>query len=346
MGFTILHDFPSPEIERAWRDCLRRVRIPAHYDSPEFFREPYWTGQSPFAILSTDGNSVTGILTGLHKDGEVVSGLQSRPQICVDETVDIQVTLDRMAQGLLAEAGQAKLITIYTWSPLRLDAFASYQFRCKALEGDVVLELNERPEILFKQLHASRRKNIRHGLRNGIEVFQAKTIDDAEAFYQVHTTWHETKRKKIKTPVIPWNVFSQRFRQSGNFALMLARYSGRVIAGITLRFCPGGLVEFSNHSSLDEFLHLKPNDVLQWKCIEWAYREGFPRCTFGGAHTFHRRFGGTVIPILRYRLDRSLLRQHDRREATLDFMRHGFRKLPHPIQKIARQITGKTAPVP
>jgi hypothetical protein len=343
--FVVLHDFPSPEIERAWRDCLRRVECPAHYDSPEFFREqPFVIGKSPFAILAVDRGFVTGVLTGLHKGNQIISGLQSRPQICVDATADTRLAVDSLARGLLAEAGSAKLTTIYTWSSLQLHAFESYYFRRRELEGDVVLDLAEGPEALFKQLHASRRKNIRHGIRSGVEVFHARTLEDAEAFYRVHTRWHQTKRKKIKTPLIPWAVFSQRFHQSGNSALILAQYSGKVIAGITLRFFPGGLLEFSNHSSLDEFLYLKPNEVLQWKCIEWACREGFRRCSLGGAHTFHRRFGGTVVPIFRYRFDRTLLRRYDRYEATLDSMRNGFRKLPRPIRTAVRRIAGRGEP--
>ena len=340
-SFAILHDFPAPAIEKAWRNCLSRVDAPAHYNSPEFFLEPYWAGKRPFAILAFDHGAIVGVLTGLKEGNRVTSGLQSRPQICVDKTVDFDAALRSLAQGLLAEGSAANLITVYSWSSLSLHSFESNHFRRRELEGDVVLDLTEGPEALFKQFHASRRKNIRHGIRIGIEVLPAKTLEDAEAFYRVHARWHQTKRKKIVTPQLAWDVFSQRFFQSSNFIFMLAHYSGKVIAGITLRFYPGGLVEFSNHSSLDDFLHLKPNDLLQWKCIEWAYREGFRRCSLGGAHTFHRRFGGTVIPISRYRLDRTFLRRHDHCEAALDLTRNGFRKLPRPLQKAIRRITGK-----
>src|SRR5439155_22279369 len=89
--FTILHSFPSPDIEKAWRDCLSRVEFPAHYDTPEYFAEPYWTGRRPFAILAMDQGSVVGVLTGLHEQNEVMCGLQSRPQICIDPTADSSV---------------------------------------------------------------------------------------------------------------------------------------------------------------------------------------------------------------------------------------------------------------
>src|ERR1700687_3505451 len=82
--FLILHDFPRPEIEVLWRDFLGRVEFPAHYDTPEFFLEPYWIGQRIFAVLAFTDSKIVGVLTGLHDGDEVLSGLQSRPQICLD----------------------------------------------------------------------------------------------------------------------------------------------------------------------------------------------------------------------------------------------------------------------
>lgn len=345
-SFAILHDFPPPDLEDAWRDCLSRVEVPAHYDCPEFFAERHWAGTRHFAVLALNQGSVVGILTGQHKGNEVLSGLQSRPQICVDTTTDGNAVLASLARGLLAEAGSAKLVTAYTWSSLPLDAFESQGFRRRELEGDVILDLPKGPEALFTQLHASRRKSIRYAIKNGVEVSQAKTMEDVETFYQIHLRWRQTERKTILTPQIPWEVFERRFQHPDNFRFFLARHSGKVIAAITLRFCPRGLVEFSDHNSLDEYLHLKPNDLLQWRCIEWACAEGFRRCSLGGAHTFHRRFGGTVLPIIRYRMDRTWLRRYDRHEAAMDRARVNFRKLPRPAQKVIRRILDKEEQVP
>jgi hypothetical protein len=339
--FLILHEFPCPDVEKAWRDCLSRVETPAHYNCPEFFKEPVWTGKRPFAVLALDRGCVIGVLTGLHEGNQVVSGLQSRPQICVDITTDAATALRSLARGLLTEAGSANLVTTYTWSSLPLTAFESFGFRCRAFEGNIVLDLTKGPGALFKEFHASRRKNIRYAIKNGVEVSEAKTAEDVETFYQNHLKWRLTTRKKIWTPEIPRKVFEQRFLQPGSFRFILARYSGNVIASIILRFCPGGLIEFSNHSSLDEYLHLKPNDLLQWKGIEWACNEGFRSCSLGGAHTFHTRFGGTLMSIARYRADRTWLHQYDLQEAAMDTARKSFRRLPEPVQKIARRILGK-----
>jgi hypothetical protein len=279
-------------------------------------------------------------LTGHHEGDSVVSGLQSRPQVCIDRTSHPNVAMDGLARGLLAEARSAKLISVYSWSYMPLSAFESYGFRRRELEGNVVLDLTKNLDVLFKEMEKKRRK-IRAAIRNGIEIFPATTPEDAATFYRIYRAWRRTPRKMINGDELSWAVWEQRFLQPGNFRFFLARHSGKVIAGITLRFLPGGLVEYSNNSSLDEFLQLRPNDLLVWKAIEWARSQGFQRFSLGAAHRFLREFGGEVVSICRYRLDRSLFRQHDLREAARDNVRASFHKLPPSAQQTVRRLLGK-----
>jgi len=122
---------------------------------------------------------------------------------------------------------------------------------------------------------------------------------------------------------------------------MCTCFSGQVVAGITLRFFPGGTVEYSSNSSLDAFLHLKPNDLLLWNAVEWACGEGFRRFSLGGAHRFLREFGGTVTPIYRYRLDRTFLRRHDLKENLMSWGRTKLRQMPAPLEIAVRKVAGK-----
>jgi hypothetical protein len=340
-SFALLHAFPPPEVEKLWRDCLSRVEFPAHYDSPEFFLEPFWIGKRPFAVLALNRGVIVGVLTGINEGTRVVSGLPPRPQVCVDATADKDSAMGSLARGLLAEAGSAKLVSVYSWSSTPLDSFDSHGFRRRELEGNVVLDLTEGAEFLFKQFHENRRRNIRYAIRQGVEVSHATSPEETLAFYQIYCNWRQTSRKKITGDMVPAEVFEERFRQGTNFRLLLAYHGGRVIAGITLRFHPGGLLEFSNNSSLDEYLHLRPNDLLQWRAIEWACREGFRRYSFGGAHPFLKRFGGTIVPICRYQLDRTLLHQHDIGEAAADIAKTCFHKSPALVQRAVRELFDK-----
>jgi len=77
--------------------------------------------------------------------------------------------------------------------------------------------------------------------------------------------------------------------------LLLARYNGGVIAGVVLRFFPGGVVEVAANYSLKGALHLRPNDLLYWRAIEWSCAEGLTRCSLGGANLFLQKFGGKIV---------------------------------------------------
>jgi hypothetical protein len=339
--FTLLHEFPAADLESAWRDCLTRVEFPSHYNTPEYFLEPYFTGRRPFAVLALEGDTVTGILTGLHEGNQVLCGLPSRPQICVDPSQDSSATQRALMQGLLSEAGPAELITVFSWPSLELPVFADGGFRRRQLPGNVVLDLSQGADAVFKQFSKDRRRNIRFAEKNGIEVQLATSPQDIAEAYEVYKAWRETDRKELSGTAFTFEVFERAAQLTNNRRLFLARLSGKVVAINIFRLCPGGLFESAANSSLEEFMHLKPNELLQWRGIEWACGQGLRRHSLGGSHQFLIRFGGTVVPIIRYRLDRSWLREHDVRDAVRDLGRETLRKMPPSLEKRVRRWLGE-----
>lgn len=341
MRYEILHEFPDPQAETAWRDLLSRLEFPAHYDSPEYFLEPFWAGKRPIAVLALEGNHVAGVLTGIHDRGHVICGLASRPQIAVDPATDVRAALEALVNGLLQEAGRAPLLSVYTWSGLELPPFVSRGFRRRQLQGNVVLDLTRGVDALFQGFSKDRRRNIRYAEKNGITVRLATNKEDFLRAYDVYLAWRKTERKEVKGERRTFEDFELAQQLTKNRRLFLAELSGKVIAINMFRFYPGGLFESAANCSLDEFLHLKPNDILQWKGIEWACSQGLRRHSLGGAHAFLTRFGGTVVPVLRYRFDRTLLRKHDLQDTVADLARKTLGQMPAFMQQRVRRVLDK-----
>jgi hypothetical protein len=335
LAFRVLHEFPATREERAWRECLLRSDWASHYTSPEFFREPFWVGKRPFAILAVDGERVIAVLTGIHEAGSLVCGNTCRPQLCFDRSASQEAAIDALARGLAAERGSDQLVALYTWSPA--GAFEKHGFRSRTYEGSVVLDLKLGSEHHFARLHPNRRRNVRYAEKHGVEVSQATTREEFLEYYEVYQRWRRTARKLIVGESVPLETYEQAMSLSANRLLFLARYQGRIIAGDVIRFCPGGLVEASANSSCDEYLHLKPNDLLVWKAIDWACRNGFPRMSMGGAHHFLREYGGTLTPIHRARRDFSLMRRHDLEERLLEAGQRWVRRSPV-IHRVAKAL--------
>jgi hypothetical protein len=337
-GFILVHAFPPSDIETRWRAFMKRADVPSHYVSPEFFREPFFKDLKPFAILAIDKSEVTGVATGIHQDDAVVCGIPQRPQVALDKTADQATTADLLAQGLLAEARGAGLIQMYTWSPL--DALSRHEFRSRQEEGVVMLDPSSGAESLFRQFSKGRKAAIRSAIRQGVEVRQAEGNEYNLEYYELQRTW--CLKKGI--PMMSLEVLEEAYKLKDNRRLFLAHYSGKIVAGSVVRFVPGGLLEYAANNSLEEFLHVKPNDLLQWRVIEWACAEGFQSYSLGGTHLFVRTFGGTIVPTYRYQLDLTFFRKHMFREAVGTAVRKAFRRLPDPIQTSIRRLVKKSRP--
>jgi len=268
-------------------------------------------------------------------------GLPARPQISVDPAADIEATPEALAKGLLAEASSAQLVSVYTWSYLKLPPFSAYGFQYQELQGNVVLDLTLGADALFKQFTSKRRQNIRFAEKHGVETSEVTTAQDIADSYAVYSAWRKTERKTVHGDKLSFEVFEKAASLKGNRLRLLARVAGKAVAINSFRYFPGGLFEHSANSSLDEFMRLHPNELLHWKGIEWACRHGFRRDSLGGSHEFLLRFGGTVIPILHYRLDRTWLRRHDLRERVEGIGRRVVRKLPPFMEKAVRKLAGK-----
>jgi Uncharacterized protein involved in methicillin resistance len=338
--FLVEHDFPRPEIETLWRRFLQRVELPSHYNTPEFFLEPYWEGSKPFAVLAFADSNIVGVLTGLNNGKNVVCGLPSRPQICLDKAIDPALVSHILVEGLLSEAQDTGLITLYSWESTPLPGFRERGFQVKQADEVVLLDLSAGPDALFEGFAKNRRRDVRLAIRNGIEVSEESSDQDLQEYWEVYSAWRRTERKKIEHNR-SFSAVQKVHQMRGNHRRFLARYQGKVVAAAGFRFCPGGLIEYANNCSLDEYMKLLPNDLLVWRSIEWAYRQGFKHYSFGGAHQFLRKWGGTVVSTHRYRLDRTFFRRHDLRESGMRIGRELVKRMPQSLQAAVRKTLGK-----
>jgi Acetyltransferase (GNAT) domain len=241
-------------------------------------------------------------MTGIHYSDRVQSGLSNRPQIAFSRQADRLLAMSNLIAGLLQEAGSAKLVDLFLWSDMA--GLVDARFRQRPYRGVVMLDLSRGPDARFRKFSQTRRNNITRAIKCGVTVDLAKSRNDVSAYYAVYVDW----ARRVGSQISPEEHLQEEFFATRrNRQLFLARYKSEVIAGVMLRFFPGGAVEHAANSSLQSALHLRPNDLLHWRPIEWAYAEGLTKYGLGGTSLFLRKVGGEVVPTTRHRLDRSLL---------------------------------------
>src|SRR5882724_5636054 len=138
-SFYILHHPPNAAIESRWRACVANSECATHYTAPEYFLEPALRGKKPFAILSVAGEDITAVLTGLHDDDRVQSGLSVRPQIAFSRGADRSSAMRNLVAGLVKEAQSTTLIDLFVWSDVA--GLVDAEFHQRIYEGVVMLDL-------------------------------------------------------------------------------------------------------------------------------------------------------------------------------------------------------------
>jgi Acetyltransferase (GNAT) domain len=334
-SFQILYEYPDETSERLWRECLLNGDMPTHFTAPEFFFEPRAAGERPFAILLLDPASVSrrviGVITGIQKDQFVTSGRIGTPQICLDKSADPQSVGTVLAQSLRAVGKSAELITAYLWFPLhsiRIQGFGEGE-----TSGTAMLDLSGGPEVTFSRLKG--RSQIRHAVKSGVTVRQAAP-EEVLAYYAVLKTWSEATR--LPCPSLEFE--RTLFRLTHNRRLFVAVYEGKIIAGTPVRFHPGTIAEYAWNCSLPEYRHLRPNDLLQWRIIEWACQEGIHTYLFGATHPFLLKYSDRVIPTYRYTLDRTLLKKYDLKDGLMHAAYETYRRFPEGVKDTVRRLRG------
>jgi Acetyltransferase (GNAT) domain len=333
-SYHILHDRPDGVIEGRWRACLAQSDFPTHYTAPEYFLEPLLRRSKPFAILSLAGEHVTGVLTGMHQGDHVQSGLSVRPQVAFSRNADRAEAMRRLIAGLLQEAKSAKLVDLFVWS--QMAELIDGRFHKRPYEGVVMMDLAQDSDTIFRKFSAKRRTDIRRVIKSGVSVAPAETGDDLCEFHAIHREWARRKGRAA----IGEEEFREVFALGGNRRLLLARYKGRVIAGVVHRFFPGGVMEYAANNSLESALQLRPNDLLQWRAIEWGCAEGLTKYSLGGAHPFLRKFGGEIVTTTRCRLDLSIFRAYTVRDWLADTAKKARPFIPDRLATLARSLRG------
>ena len=143
-----------------------------------------------------------------------------------------------------------------------------------------VLELPEWPELIRignSRNHARIKWSIGKATKSGVQVFQAETEQELEAWYKLYL---ETMRW-VSVPPRPYRFFQVAWTQlqaRGLLRLLLAYHSTggrtRLLAG-SLLLMYGQTVFYAFTGWRREDLSLRPNDLIQWQAIHDAWAEGY-----------------------------------------------------------------------
>ena len=143
----------------------------------------------------------------------------------------------------------------------------------------LMIDLTKSLDDILAQMKKNTRKNIRHGLRNGVVVREG-TDGDLDTFYDLLLA---TARRQHFSPypkeyfVEMWRIFHPQ----GYIRLFVAEFKGEAVsAHLVIPFGNTLISKLSGWSGRHG--KYKPNEVLEWEVIKWAKTQGFYYYDFEG----------------------------------------------------------------
>jgi len=169
-------------------------------------------------------------------------------------------------------------------------------------------DLTKDEEQHFASLNRRARQNIRYSDRQGVEIRIGSDIDMVRKFHELHCSTRKRRHSLLAQPVSFFENIWAHFAPIDGIVIALAEYEGEVIAG-SLNLVWGDVWYHKFSASNGDFLHLKPNEALAWRCMRVARERGLTSYDWGvsdldqpGLIEYKRKFASDerIVTVLRH----------------------------------------------
>ena len=168
---------------------------------------------------------------------------------------------------------------IFVPEALKADiAFSSFRYSLVCRYNEYIVSLKGGSESLWGRISHNKRRNIKKALREGVEVFESREMNDLQTFYSLlkaaekrggFTSYPYSWFKAV------WDVYDPKLSR-----VFLARWNKRAVSGV-FTVMHGDTVFALAAGSLREGWKVRPNDILHWKVMEWAADKGYSQYHMG-----------------------------------------------------------------
>ena len=151
-------------------------------------------------------------------------------------------------------------------------------------------------DALLAGMTAHGRRDVRRGIRNGIEVEVVDPLAPGTFSGEYYAQVSEAFAKRGKVPTYPVDRVDALIRHlgpTGRLLLLRAHTpSGEVAATGIFPGLPGSTAEYWMGASVRAHQHLLPNEVLMWTALRTWRDLGAVRFNFGGGGSYKAKYGG------------------------------------------------------
>lgn len=319
----------------------------AEFPDASFFHGAAWArvlhhtyGFAPMYLVATTNGRWRGVLPIM----EVDSWLTGRRGISLPFTDHCSpLGLDPEVFGELNRAAIA-LATERQWRHWELRSSTAAPISA-AFHGHSIA-LDQPIAALFARCDGAVRRAVRKAQSEEVMVSFSQSLDSIRSFRDLLCQ----TRRRHGLPPQPLHFFDNiqgHVLQPGKGSVVLAHVQGKPVAGAVF-FHFGRAAMFKYGASDTAFQHLRPNNLVLWRAIEWHARSGFAHLDLGrtaldneGLRRFKLSWGATERRIEYARFDRHAAAFVGAKDSLPGWSTQLFRILPPSLARLAGAVAYK-----
>lgn len=299
----------SPGDEESWTSFVLAHPSATIYHTLEWRDVTQTLHHRPFYLIAKEGRGqVQGVLPLLY-----ISGIRGRRLVSVplrDRGGPLSQSAFATKELLEAAASLARekrcRYAIIKTAESLLPVFEPLGFVQKTHYLTTVVPLDSEVKKMWSRLDSgSVRWAVRKAEKSGMSMVWGEGLADVLSFYRVFLR----TRRKLGVPPYSASLFKtiwDKLTQSGKARFLLAKHHNRVIGGLVLFPFNDRVIE-AYAASDERYLNLSTNDLMVWRAIEWAAKEGYRYFDFGassphqrGLRCFKLKWGGYEVALPYY----------------------------------------------
>jgi FemAB-related protein (PEP-CTERM system-associated) len=254
---------------------------------------------------------------------------------------DSSFTLLTNEAKILAEKLKCEYLELKMGSPLPDDSIKQNQLIESKFFYTSVLHLSKDPEVIWFNMDARRTKwAVRKAEREGVKIRTETNHEDIKILHDLKVV----TRQKHGSPAPSYQFFQRIMKEFGPkdiVKLWVAEYDNKVVSALMF-YSFKDTVMPAYIASDDDYKSHMPNNLLYWKAIEWACKNGYKYFDFGRTEPdnenllkFKSKWGcqNYKIPYYYYPKQPKLLSQN-RDSSKVTLITDCWKKAPVPVIRV------------
>jgi hypothetical protein len=158
------------------------------------------------------------------------------------------------------------------------EVFKKYGYTLAEKMSEYTINLGRDANLLWKRIDHNKRRNIKRAMDAGVKVIESHNHEDLPVFYSLFE--NAAERHSFQTNPLSyfeaiWKTWPPELSR-----VFLANWDGKSVSGVFVA-AHGKTVYGLAAGSLIEASKVRPNDIMHWKVMEWAIKNGFSAYQIG-----------------------------------------------------------------